>query len=135
MTRVSSITITQQDIGRLAAVVDSYEGVDDTARSALQEELDRADVVASTAVSPRVVTMNSRVLCRDERGEPREVEVVYPWHADIARGRISVLAPLGRALIGAAVGDAVEVIGHGKPRRWSVEAVPYQPEAAGEYTR
>ena len=133
MKRTSSITLTQQDLGRLAAVVDSYEGIDVTASTALQEELDRANVVSSTAVSPRVVTMNSRVLCRDERGALREVEVVYPWHANTTSGRISVLAPLGRALIGAAVGDAVEVMAHGKPRRWSVEAVQFQPEAAGEF--
>lgn len=133
MKRTSSITITQQDIGRLSAVINLYEEVDDAATAALQEELDRADVVSPAAVSPRVVTMNSRVLCRDESGATREVEVVYPWHADTASGRISVLAPLGRALIGAAVGDAIQVAGRGRPRSWSVEAIQYQPEAAGEF--
>jgi regulator of nucleoside diphosphate kinase len=133
MKRTSSITLTHQDIGRLAAVISLYEEVDDAATAALQEELDRADVVAPTSVSPRIVTMNSRVLCRDDGGSTREVEIVYPWHADTASSKISVLAPFGRALIGAAVGDSIDVVGKGRSRRWSIEAIQYQPESAGEF--
>lgn len=127
-----SITLTQLDIGRLSAMIDLYASVDDEATAALQEELDRAHVVAPTKVSPCVVTMNSRVSCRDESGATRELELVYPWHANVTNGRISVLAPFGRALLGAAVGDSVEVETRGRLRRWSVEAIHFQPEAAGE---
>lgn len=128
----ASITITQQDIGRLAALISHYEEIDDAAAAALQAELDRANVVAQTGVSPDVVTMNSRVVCRDSSGASREVEIVYPWHADTRAQRISVLAPLGRALLGAAVGDSIEVTAGGRARTWTVERIDYQPEAAGQ---
>jgi regulator of nucleoside diphosphate kinase len=132
MKRHASITITQQDIGRLSALIAHYAEIDDAAASALQIELDRADVVAQTGVSPDIVTMNSRVVCHDGSGTSREVEIVYPWHADTTARKISVLAPLGRALLGAAVGDRIEVTAGGRARTWTVERIEYQPEAAGQ---
>jgi len=128
-----SITITEQDVRRLASLALLYSDVETDAVVSLQEELERAVVVAASTVDSSVVTMRSRVACRDESGAVRELQVVYPRQSDAAAGRISVLAPLGRALLGAAVGDRVEVVGGGKARTWSIEAIRYQPEAAGDF--
>lgn len=75
----------------------------------LAEELDKAIVVPEDRMPADVVTMNSRCVYVDEHsGERREVELVYPEEADPARGRISVLAPVGSALLGLAVGRTIE---------------------------
>jgi len=127
------ITITDQDIGRLSELVSLYGEVEGAATESLQEELDRAVVVPHSEVAASVVTMNSCVVCRDEQGATREIKIVYPQDADATSGRISVLAPLGRALLGARVGDRVDVVGRGRSRSWTVEVIRYQPEAAGDY--
>lgn len=76
---------------------------------ALRAELERAIVVPADAVPPGVVTMNSRVRYVDEHsGLCREVEVVYPEDADVADGRVSVLAPVGAALLGLETGHTID---------------------------
>lgn len=99
----------------------------------LQHELDRAIVVSSEAVPKGVVTMNSRVRYVDETtGERRLVQVVYPSEADASDGKVSVLAPVGAALLGLSVGQAIEwVFPDGTRRRLRVEDVSDQPESAG----
>lgn len=128
-----SIIVTEQDIRRLTEVVSLYGEIEEEGTEALQRELDRAVIVAPAAVGASVVTMNSHVVCRDDRGATREVVIVYPKDADLATGRVSVLAPLGHALLGARVGDRVEIVGRGRSKFWTVEEVRYQPEAAGDY--
>jgi regulator of nucleoside diphosphate kinase len=99
----------------------------------LQRELERAIVVSSEAVPGDVVTMNSRVLYVDETtGERRLVQIVYPEGADASAGKISVLAPVGAALLGLSVGQAIEwEFPDGSRRRLRVEDVSDQPESAG----
>jgi regulator of nucleoside diphosphate kinase len=99
----------------------------------LQQELERAIVVSSEAVPRDVVTMNSRVLYVDETtGERRLVQIVYPEEADAGAGKVSVLAPVGAALLGLSVGQAIEWdFPDGSTRRLRVEDVSYQPESAG----
>ena len=98
----------------------------------LQRELERAIVVSSEAVPHDVVTMNSRVLYADETtGERRLVQIVYPAEADASEGRVSVLAPVGAALLGLSTGQAIEWdFPDGSRRRLRVEDVIYQPEAS-----
>lgn len=75
----------------------------------LLNELERAVVVAADALPPDVVTMNSKVLYVDETtGRRGYVRIVYPAEADARAGRVSVLAPVGSALLGLAVGQAIE---------------------------
>ena len=74
----------------------------------LAEELDRATVVRAGEVMPTVVTMNARVNFRDETtGQTRTVRLVYPPEADVAEGKVSVLTPIGAALIGVAEGQSI----------------------------
>jgi len=96
---------------------------------ALRHELERAVVVSAEAVPPDVVTMNSRVRYVDETtGERRSVRIVYPPEADARAGRVSVLAPVGAALLGLSAGQAIEwEFPDGGKRRLRVEDVIEQP--------
>jgi regulator of nucleoside diphosphate kinase len=95
----------------------------------LQRLLERAVVVSSDAVPPGLVTMNSQVAVRDETsGERRVLSIVYPTDADPASGRISVLEPIGTALLGAFPGQSIEYAAADGKRRLRVEDVVHQPE-------
>lgn len=134
MNHRSAITVTDLDLARLSEVASRYLELGVQAAEALRAGLERANVVAPSTIGRNVVTMNSRVLCRDDSGATRELEIVYPWHANLDAGKISVLARLGCALLGASVGDLVVLsAAGGKSRTWSVEAIHYQPESAGRF--
>ena len=75
----------------------------------LARELERAVVVSAEAVPSDVVTMRSRVLYTDETLKSRRaVVIVYPWEADSSDARVSVLSPVGTALLGLSVGQSIE---------------------------
>lgn len=103
----------------------------------LVERVDaEAEIVPGTGVPADVVTMNSIVSFKDEEtGHVSRVSLVYPADMSIADHRISVLSPVGRALLGRAVGAVAEVEAPGpEPRAIRILAIHYQPEAAGELT-
>ena len=101
---------------------------------ALEEELDKAHTVESREIPGDVVTMRSQVRVRDMKsGTEMDISVVFPSEADSEQGKISVLAPIGTALLGYRVGDVVEWKVPGGLRRLKVERILYQPEAAGHY--
>ena len=135
MTSPSSLTITRLDLQRLEHLLDSLDDFGPNA-VALQAELDRADVVGHDEVPAGVVTMNSRVHCREESsGKDYHLTLVYPQDAG-GEGCVSVLAPVGTALLGLSVGQHIDwVTPSGKVRKLTLLAVEYQPEAAGEYNR
>jgi regulator of nucleoside diphosphate kinase len=109
--------------------------------SALNELIDmvthEAEIVPSRRVSPDVVTLNSIVSFRDEATQTvHKVTVVYPRDMSIGERRISVLSPVGRALLGQSVGGVSQVeLPDGTFRAIRVIELHYQPEAAGEFTR
>jgi regulator of nucleoside diphosphate kinase len=133
------VYISELDEERLRALIG--EGSHSPARDgehflSLEEELDDAHVIPPPAMPPDVVTLNSRIRVRDSAtGQTFVYELVLPLNADFERGRISVLAPLGTAILGQRVGDEVEVRAPGGSRRLRIESVLYQPEAAGEFHR
>lgn len=102
----------------------------------LAEEISQARIVAPEQLPADAVSMNSVVeLVDTERGSVHEYALVFPAESDPSTGRISILAPLGIALLGCKVNDVV---------RWSVpkgecsyriQRLIYQPEANGEYTK
>ena len=131
-----TIFITEKDMERLRKLMP------DTRRSPgipahlkdLAGELDRAETIASRKVPSDVITMNSRVQLVDlESGEAMEYTLVFPQDADLAQGKISVLAPIGTAMLGYRVGDVFSWQVPSGERRIKVEAILYQPEAAGDY--
>jgi len=99
----------------------------------LRRELERAIVVSSAAVPPDVATMHSRVRYMDEDdGVSRTVALVYPTEADATKGKVSVLAPVGTALLGLAEGQSIEWdFPGGSRRRLTLEKVLFQPERLG----
>ena len=96
----------------------------------LRHELERAMVVSSALMPADVATMNSRVRYTDEKdGATRAVSLVYPIEADAAKGKVSVLAPVGTALLGLSEGQSILWdFPDGSRRRLKLEHVLYQPE-------
>jgi regulator of nucleoside diphosphate kinase len=134
-----TLIISHADRERLEALIDSAR-TDSRVRedylAALEAELGRARVVPAGRVPPDVVTMNSVVRLRDLDGdETEEYELVYPADADVAHNRISVLAPVGTAILGYRLGDVIEWPVPAGLRRLRVEEVLYQPERAGALHR
>jgi regulator of nucleoside diphosphate kinase len=132
-----SICVTEVDLERLRELVlvaRSCSELDQVSLSGLQRELDRASIISAQAVPSEVITMHSHVRIRDvETSEEREFTLVYPRGADLEQGRISVMAPLGTALLGC-VGDIIESpLPDGSMRHLKIIAVVYQPEAAGHF--
>ena len=131
MDEAPQIYLTQTDMDRLLELIDAYPG---KRFEKLESELLRASVVSREKMPRDVVTMNSRVLFENETtGERREVTLVYPGMADIDAGRISILVPVGTALLGLRKGQSIDwELPSGERQRYRVVGVPYQPEAAGE---
>lgn len=132
-----SIYITRNDLARLQQMVHQARSVEvrDTDYLAnLEEGLERGKVVGTTEVPPDVVTMNSRVLLRDPKsGEQFTYTLVFPAEADLAQNKVSVLAPIGTAVLGCRVGEVFEWETPTGTRSLQVAALLYQPEAAGDY--
>lgn len=135
MTNTPPIIITRLDLQRLERLLDSLEDFGPGA-VALQAELDRAEVVGHDQVPAGVVTMNSQVHCREESsGKDYHLKLVYPQDAG-GEGCVSILAPVGSALLGLSVGQHIDwKAPSGKILQLTLLAVEYQPEAAGEYNR
>jgi regulator of nucleoside diphosphate kinase len=130
-----AVVLTEVDLGRLSELLESprYRATDPASLAGLKREIERGEVVAPCRIPRGVVTMRSRVRVRDiPGGHGRTFTLVYPEEADIERGRVSVLAPLGVALLGARAGQTVSVHAPSGLRRFKVERVLYQPEAAGD---
>ena len=131
------IQITEIDLQRLkkllgGAQYSGYQGSEYLTK--LRTELERAQIVTSQAISQEVVTMNSTVVLLDlTSGEEETYTLVYPENADIGKGKISVLAPIGTAMLGYEVGDIFEWQVPAGDRRMQVKQILYQPEAAGDY--
>lgn len=134
-----TLIISRADRERLEALIDSAR-MDSRVRedylAALEGELSRARVVPAGKVPPDVVTMNSVIRLRDlDSDETEEYELVCPADADVAQNRISVLAPIGTAILGYRLGDIIEWPVPAGLRRLRVEEVLYQPERAGALDR
>jgi len=102
--------------------------------SDLEKELNRAQVMDPKTVPPDLVTMNSRVRLEDlDTGEEMVYTLVFPENADLAENKISILAPIGTAMLGYRVGDTFEWKVPGGISRIKIKELLYQPEAAGDY--
>lgn len=100
----------------------------------LEEELEKAVVVEPENIPADVVTMNTKLRLRDEQsGEERILSLVFPSDADFEKNRISVLAPVGTALLGYRVGDLIEWEVPSGTKTFRIIETIYQPEAAGHY--
>lgn len=127
------IYITQQDMKRLRPLIEGVKNSRDDLRG-LQAELEHARVVTPADVPADVITMNSKARLLDlDTGEEMIFTLAFPGNANIENDRISVVAPIGTAMLGHRVGDEFEWEVPAGAVRLRVEEVLYQPEAAGDY--
>ncbi|KAA3629765.1 MAG: nucleoside diphosphate kinase regulator [Proteobacteria bacterium] len=130
------IILTSQDLNRLETLLDALPTDAFPGKVELRAELDRAEVVEPQDIPPDVVTMNSRVRFALESGEEFSLTLVYPKDMDGSADRISIIAPVGSALLGLSAGEHIEWPrpGGGILKVRLVEVV-YQPERAGDFHR
>ncbi len=130
------LILSRLDVERLETLLEKVKpGQFDT--DSLLDELSRARVVEPREMPGNVVSMNSTVVLRNETdGQEREVTLVYPHEADGSGQNVSILAPVGSALLGLAVGDDIDwPMPGGRSARLRVLSIKFQPEAAGQYDR
>lgn len=128
------VVITERDMTRLQQLIDSarQQWRDQSLLDRLEGELTRAKVVSGKRVPADVVTMNSRVRVTDlDNGKESIYQIVFPRDANTSKNMISVLAPIGTALLGFRIGSKIEWETPGGIRRLRIDAIEYQPEAAG----
>ncbi|MCA9424750.1 MAG: nucleoside diphosphate kinase regulator [Candidatus Omnitrophica bacterium] len=134
-----TIYITTLDKQRLEELINVAHDFGSSGREdliSLVKELARAKVVTSEKVPPDVVTMNSKVVLRDlSSSETIYYTLAFPKDANIDEGAISVLAPVGTAILGYRVGDEIEWEVPSGLRRLKIEEILYQPEASGDFNR
>jgi regulator of nucleoside diphosphate kinase len=134
----SKIYITEFDLKRLKGLVKfAQENWDKRVvqnLDELEDELDRAEIVKPEDIPTDVITMNSTFRLRDmDSGQESVYTLVFPGKADSESGKISILAPVGTAVLGCRVGDSVEWEVPAGLKRLKVEGIVYQPEAEGDF--
>lgn len=132
-----NITISELDAQRLESLLASLPAKAFPGKSALEAELERADIVDAKDVPPNVVTMNSTVAFSVlSSNETFRLTLVYPKDVDDSGEKISILAPVGSALLGLAQNDEIEwPRPGGGMMRVRIDQIVYQPERAGELHR
>lgn len=137
MTDLPNIIVSNLDLARLNHLIHALPTDSQPELDNLRYELDRAVVVAPENIPATVVTMNSTIqFIIEPTGKTFELTLSYPEDVQGKSGRISVLAPIGSALLGLAVGQQMEwPIPGGKTIQIRVLDVSYQPERSGEYTK
>jgi len=135
--KTANIYITEPDYNRLSALIEKTRegnGVDRQYLNKLEAELDRAEIVDAQDIPANVITMRSTVRLKDlVSGEENTYSLVFPTEADFSQGKISVLAPIGTAILGYKSGDTIEWTVPSGLRRLKVDKIIYQPEAAGHF--
>ena len=131
----NTIYLTDKDYNRLLQMVQSQRQKNGLfVVAALSQELKRAKVVSPTEIPADVITMNSRVRLKEMKSAAElDIDIVYPKDADVGKRKVSVLAPVGTAVLGCKVGDEVKwPVAQGMVT-YKVEELIYQPEAAGDF--
>jgi regulator of nucleoside diphosphate kinase len=131
-----TICISEYDLDRLQKLIDhaNPQGRDLDHLQELEQELERGVVMSPREIPDDVITMNTKVLLKNlDTGETVEYQLVFPHNANIEERRISILAPIGTALLGYRVGDTIEWKVPAGVKRLKVEKILYQPEAAGHF--
>ena len=122
--RKPTITTTRSDHERLSRLAESYLARHPQVAEELLAELDRARIVDDGRIAADVVKMGSTLRFTSDTGEERQVTLVFPGEADIAAGKVSVLTPIGTALIGLSAGQSIDWTARdGRVHRLTVESV------------
>ena len=136
--QTGTIYVTEPDYRRLTGLIQitrDRNGVDIEYLNTLEAELERAEIVDPKRIPANVITMRSKVRLKDlVSGESKIYSLVFPTEANFSEGKISVLAPIGTAILGYKSGDSIEWPVPSGVRKLKVDEILYQPEAAGEYS-
>jgi len=137
MLKKPKVIISSLDAERLEKLIDALPDTAFPGKKDLEAELARAQIVAPKDVPPTVVTMNSTVRFEVESSHDEfQLTLVYPKDIDASGDKISILAPVGSALLGLSQGDEIEwPKPGGGVLRVRIKEVVYQPERAGEHHR
>ncbi len=131
------IFITKTDLDRLQSYFKDYQdrgAMDAVYVQSLNEELSRATVVDAKTIASDVITLRSRAVLKDlATKEELTYSLVYPNESDPSNGKISILSPIGTAMLGYRVGDTFEWKVPSGLSRYKVLRVEYQPEASGDF--
>lgn len=137
MTAARTIHITKFDMDRLVDVIEGLRlsrKANQAALDLLEKELYSAKLVDPHDIPRDVITMNSRVTVTDaDSGEKMTFTLVFPSASAATENRLSILAPLGMALLGYRIGDVVEWTVPAGVKKLRIDEILYQPEAAGDY--
>ncbi len=134
---MNSIYLTEEDYQKLIDLTQEQKHLQDYSPSInrLKQELKRALRLPSKSIPPEVVTMNSRVRVMELKNNSEiTITIVYPQEADFKAGKISILSPLGTAILGTKEGDEVIWTAPYCKFIYRIKEVLYQPEAAGLLT-
>ncbi len=128
-----TLLITDKDFDALNLLVQHYES---ERAHLLEEELSRATVVPQSEIPNDIVTMNSVIYFKNgETGKESKIKLVYPKDADVTKGNVSILAPVGTAVLGLRVGQQIKwPMPTGKKVILTITSVVYQPEASGDWS-
>jgi regulator of nucleoside diphosphate kinase len=131
------IILSATDAERLERLLESLPDSAFPGKAELEAELDRADILETKDMPPNVVTMNSTVRFKvASSSEEFCLTLVYPKDVDQTGGTISILAPVGSALLGLSEGDEIEwPKPGGGTLRLHIDEILYQPERSGDYHR
>jgi len=128
------IFITQRNLKRLRALIKIYNGNDAPHLEHLEDELDDAKVVEPKDIPSDIVTMNSVVRIKDlDTDEEKTFALVLPDKAKMSENRLSIMAPIGAALIGYREGDEIEWKIPSGIKKFQIAEILYQPERLGNY--
>jgi regulator of nucleoside diphosphate kinase len=132
-----NIILSATDAERLERLLESLPDSAFPGKAELEAELDRADILETKDMPPNVVTMNSTVRFKvASSSEEFCLTLVYPKDVDQSGGTISILAPVGSALLGLSEGDEIEwPKPGGGTLRVHIDEILYQPERSGDYHR
>jgi regulator of nucleoside diphosphate kinase len=129
---MTKIFITQFDNDRLMKLLENKKPHDEFDK-ALLAELERGEIIEPRDAPPDIVTMNSKVRFKDEQGEDWEFWLVFPEDASLPDHKISILSPIGCALIGYKKGDKITLPTPKGRRELTIEEIIHQPEREGNF--
>ncbi|MBB4120697.1 nucleoside diphosphate kinase regulator [Martelella radicis] len=127
--RKPAIVLTKTDHKRLSLLAERFADQNAELADFLLSELERARIVEDGRIAADVVRMDSSIRFTTDLNEDRHVTLVYPGKANIAEGKISVLTPIGSALIGLKVGQSIDwTTRDGRVCRLTVESVSHMQD-------
>lgn len=131
------ITLNRLDAERLQRLIDAATDKDRSVAEALEAELERAEVIEPEDMPADVVSMNSQVRFTElSRQSELTRTLVYPHALAETPDGLSIMAPVGAALLGLRVGDVIDwTLPGGQSTQLRIDAILWQPEAARQYHR